>query len=138
VKALDVISLPFENTISRKDKQNIEYRVSDSPKPAIKTSNAEAWVKWIELDVPANLRSEIASTKAAEQSQALVILFPRRNIQGGNPGVDFQSLKCLAQAATRVAINLIEEKPKPASKATFRPTTCQSTEALLKNLPRRE
>ena len=76
MKALDVISLPFENTISRKDKQNIEYRVSDSPKPAIKTSNAEAWVKWIELDVPANLRSEIASTKAAEQSQTLVIYFP--------------------------------------------------------------
>jgi hypothetical protein len=138
VKALDAISLPLGHTISVEDKQNIEDRVSNSLNLASKTSNVGAWVQWLELDVPANPRPEIAPTKAAEQSQVLVILFSRRNIQDGNPGVDFQSPKSLAQAAMKATISLIEEKLEPASKVTFQPTTYQSTEALFKNLPRTE
>jgi hypothetical protein len=51
VKALDVISLPFEQAISIEDKQNIEDQVSNSVRKASMTSNAEAWIKWLELDV---------------------------------------------------------------------------------------
>jgi hypothetical protein len=102
MKTLDVISLPFEHTISIKDKQNIEDGVSDLVKTATMTSNAEAWLQWLELDGPANPRSEIAFTKAAEQFQVLAILVSRGNIRYGNPGVDFQSLKSLAQAAKRI------------------------------------
>jgi hypothetical protein len=75
VKALYAISLPLGHTISVEDKQNIEDRVSNSLNLASKTSNVEAWVQWLELNVPANPRPEIAPTKAAEHSQVLVILF---------------------------------------------------------------
>jgi hypothetical protein len=130
VKALYAISLPLGHTISVEDKQNIEDRVSNSLNLASKTSNVEAWVQWLELNVPANPRPEIAPTKAAEHSQVLVILFSRRNIQDGNPGVGFQSPKSPAQAAMKATISLIEEKLEPASKVIFQPTTYQSTEYL--------
>ncbi|KAL5322993.1 hypothetical protein ACEPPN_007519 [Leptodophora sp. 'Broadleaf-Isolate-01'] len=135
---LDAFSFPFHARISTQEKKTIEDAVSKSLSLVVETSSAEAWLQWLELDVPANPRSEIAPGKAAEQSHVLVVLLARRSLQDRSLEVDILPLDVLAGTATKVTLGLIQERPRLSSKPTFQPLAGQSTEALFKLLPHRQ